>query len=183
MKYILSILLVVWFCSCSKSDDNTPKKGGSEIDKLPPISAVGANTIGCLVDGEAFLPYGDFMGSGGNPRCDYIELTLNLSFFTYYKSSKSGRMLVIGSQKELLVEGRTYSLEKLDSNNKSGKFRTWESNTIGVNFESTAGELYIARFDRILGIVSGTFWFDAVNMEGEKVEIREGRFDMKYYGN
>jgi len=54
---------------------------------------------------------------------------------------------------------------------------------MGIDFESMNGELHIARFDRILGIVSGTFWFDAVNMEGEKVEIREGRFDMKYYGN
>lgn len=182
MKYILSILLVVLFCSCSKSDDNTPNKGGREIDKLPPISAVGANTIGCLVDGEAFLPYGDFMGSGGNPRCDYIELTLNLSFFTYYKSSKSGSMLVIGSQKELLVEGKTYSLVKSDTNRQYGEFFIWDKQ-IDLNFKSTVGELHITRFDRILGIISGTFWFDAVNMKGEKVEIREGRFDMKYYGN
>ena len=28
--------------------------------------------------------------------------------------------------------------------------------------------------------VSTTFWFDAVNAQGEIVEIREGRFDMKY---
>jgi len=89
-------------------------------------SAVGANTIGYLVDGEAFLPYGDFMGSGGNPRCDHIELTFNLSFFTYYKSSKSGSMLIIGSQKELLVEGKTYSLKTSEVNRQYGRFRTWE---------------------------------------------------------
>ena len=34
------------------------------------------------------------------------------------------------------------------------------------------------RLDEVKQIVSGTFWFDAVNDKGEKVEVREGRFDM-----
>ena len=29
-------------------------------------------------------------------------------------------------------------------------------------------------------IVSGTFWFDAVNTAGETIQIRSGRFDMNY---
>jgi len=29
-------------------------------------------------------------------------------------------------------------------------------------------------------IVSGTFWFDAVNDPREIVEVREGRFDMRF---
>ena len=33
-----------------------------------------------------------------------------------------------------------------------------------------------------LHIQSGTFWFDAVNEKGKKVEIREGRFDMHFEG-
>jgi hypothetical protein len=28
--------------------------------------------------------------------------------------------------------------------------------------------------------VAGTFWFDAVNDRGEKVEVRQGRFDMLF---
>lgn len=42
------------------------------------------------------------------------------------------------------------------------------------------GELYISNFDEINQIVSGTFWFDAVNNKGVKVEMREGRFDVQY---
>jgi hypothetical protein len=42
------------------------------------------------------------------------------------------------------------------------------------------GELKITKIDVSKSIVSGTFWFDAVNSKGEKVEIREGRFDWNY---
>ncbi len=42
------------------------------------------------------------------------------------------------------------------------------------------GELLIKRLDSINQIVSGTFWFDGVNGGGQKVEIREGRFDVRY---
>ena len=42
------------------------------------------------------------------------------------------------------------------------------------------GKLIITKLDEINQIVSGTFWFDAVNDKGEKVEVREGRFDVHY---
>ncbi|TXT34443.1 MAG: hypothetical protein FD136_330 [Chitinophagaceae bacterium] len=42
------------------------------------------------------------------------------------------------------------------------------------------GELLIKRLDTINQIASGTFWFDAVNANGQKVQIREGRFDVRY---
>jgi hypothetical protein len=40
--------------------------------------------------------------------------------------------------------------------------------------------LHVTRFDREARIISGTFWYDAVNSEGVVVKIREGRFDFKY---
>ena len=42
------------------------------------------------------------------------------------------------------------------------------------------GELKITRIDLQNSIISGTFWFDAINEAGEIVEIREGRFDWNY---
>lgn len=29
-------------------------------------------------------------------------------------------------------------------------------------------------------IISGTFWYDAINSTGQKVEVRNGRFDMHF---
>ena len=43
-----------------------------------------------------------------------------------------------------------------------------------------SGELWLKKLDTINQIVSGTFWFDAINANGGKVEIRQGRFDMRY---
>jgi hypothetical protein len=43
-----------------------------------------------------------------------------------------------------------------------------------------ADELTITRFDPNRRIVSGRFWFDATTGSGEKVEVREGRFDIGY---
>ncbi len=53
-------------------------------------------------------------------------------------------------------------------------------NSLNYNtYTSTTGELTITKFDEINKIASGTFWFDAVNDKGEKVEVRDGRFDAK----
>jgi len=40
--------------------------------------------------------------------------------------------------------------------------------------------LTITRFDPDSAIVSGTFWFDAINAAGEEVSITNGRFDSRY---
>ena len=48
-----------------------------------------------------------------------------------------------------------------------------------ITYTSITGELKITKFDEINKIASGTFWFDAENDKGEKVEVRDGRFDAK----
>lgn len=45
---------------------------------------------------------------------------------------------------------------------------------------SDSGNLLITKHDPTRRILSGRFWFDATNSAGEKVEIREGRFDILY---
>lgn len=43
---------------------------------------------------------------------------------------------------------------------------------------NSPGELVITRLDTLNNIISGTFWFDLHNSDNEKVEIRNGRFDL-----
>ena len=45
--------------------------------------------------------------------------------------------------------------------------------------DSENGKVLISHFDTINRIISGTFYFDAVNSEGEITQIRDGRFDVK----
>ena len=66
-----------------------------------------------------------------------------------------------------------------------------ESNDIGIyhaskHYDNTSfrwnyslpGELVITRLDTVAKIISGTFWFDLFNSDNEKVEVRDGRFDL-----
>jgi hypothetical protein len=46
---------------------------------------------------------------------------------------------------------------------------------------TTKGEITITHFDQRKQIVSGTFWFDAVETtNGDTVHVTDGRFDMQY---
>ena len=60
-----------------------------------------------------------------------------------------------------------------------GRYALNSNNNYYTNLIKT-GELTITRVDLSNSIISGTFWFDAINSEGEVVEIREGRFDWNY---
>lgn len=173
MKGIFLLLLTTLLLAGCNSDDSTPQPI-SEIDKLPPPTQTGANTVGCLVDGKAFLPYGDSPGSGGNPRCDYIDGVF-LLMFSNLPSEHPRHTITIN------LQNINYNLNNIEE----AKYIEYRKSNI-IYFktdENNLGELYISKFDRESGIISGTFWFDAVNKKGEKVEIREGRFDMQYYGN
>jgi flagellar basal body rod protein FlgG len=46
--------------------------------------------------------------------------------------------------------------------------------------QTIIGELKITNHNLNKAILSGTFWFDAINSKGEKIQVREGRFDMEY---
>ena len=45
---------------------------------------------------------------------------------------------------------------------------------------SDSGSLFIKKHDQINRILSGTFSFTGANSTGEKVNITEGRFDIRY---
>ncbi len=60
--------------------------------------------------------------------------------------------------------------EKLEDKTGGGKpFRIAEAVAVDIDVVKEA-----------VWVEEGTFWFDAVNAAGEKVEVREGRFDMKF---
>ena len=52
MKNIFFSFIVLLATGCSRNND----KPVAEIDKLPPATQKGANTIGCLINGQALLP-------------------------------------------------------------------------------------------------------------------------------
>ena len=153
---------------------------------LPPITDTGANTFGCLVDGKVFRPGGAQL-SGGSLQCNYQFFNNSYYFGLAGRNQTGGNLLTsvgIYTDSLRIFEGNKLSLKLRDKGNPSGSYfkaisaYQYELYSTGNNLNT--GELWIKKLDTINQIVSGTFWFDAVNANGQKVQIREGRFDVRY---
>jgi hypothetical protein len=98
------------------------------------------------------------------------------------RENNIAKSIYIESNNEELEVDKIYYLNmRRSSDSKFGEF--FESNIVNDNYSTTpevTGELAITHHDYDNAIISGTFWFDAINNAGEKIEVREGRFDMEY---
>lgn len=182
MKFRNFILfLTVFIClsgfHCKK--DKTPE------EQLPPETHSGSGTFGCLINGAVFLPTGTPLAgpilscgyqyiNGGyyfqlKARQDIGSQTLTIALFTDSLEIEQGTLLRL-SQKNL--SGYAYG--------QHGHYEVSSTPKLFYTDSINVGELKINFLDTINRIVSGTFWFDGVTADGEKVQIREGRFDTKY---
>jgi hypothetical protein len=163
--------------SCGKEEDSS----NGEIDKLPAASQIGANTGGCLVNGIAFLPRNNENIS--SPNCFYQlfenEYYFSINFPVY--GNEGFKAVVVKTKKKTLQSGQRYILNKnmeLLGNEKSagGEYVIDQNNKFYTN-DLKKGELKITHLDMQNLTISGTFWFDSINFDGETVQIRNGRFD------
>lgn len=183
MKNLLFLFLTVFALnSCSNNDDNKPGTPKTELEKLPPATQTGANTAGCLVNGKAFLPKGFIPGT--NP-ISYQD-GLNFSLFIGERNNDILKSIGVFSSNQSLEVGIIYHLAN-NNNDDNSKYGIYSINAVpppSPEYYTTnniiVGELKITHHDFNNAILSGTFWFDAVNSNGEKVEVREGRFDRHY---
>ena len=173
-KLLFSFFVLLTFIS-SKCEDDTPK---NPIDLLPPATQIGANTFGCLVDGEAFTP-------DGRPLSLINQYTYsNNGYYFSVSGSKSGNgffksISLATEELELgLVEGNIYNLTEIRKNNAYATYYFYSTHKIqGSTSEEYKGEMIITRFNE--NVISGTFWFDVMDTDGVVHKIREGRFDIK----
>lgn len=179
VKIVPLFLILFLFCSCDKDGNLINKK-----DKLPPITNTGINSVGCLIDGKVFLPHQS--GINASVNCFY-QIEEGEHYFTMnFADDRKGKseMVVVMLRKVDVKEGEVYQLNKTftiapELNGALGVYRSGEGLTFYTN-ETVFGELKITRLDISKSIIAGTFWFDAVNDKGVKVQIREGRFDWNY---
>ncbi|NEM97411.1 DUF6252 family protein [Pontibacter burrus] len=146
------------------------------------------NTIGCLVNGKALVPKADKWGNI-TYSCYYQYLDDSFGKGYYFNVSvinnkdKPVTGVYVQTNKLEVEEGKTYPLVSEDEEGNAYGF-LWTNNgtksTYYFTNETNKGELTITKLDRYNQIISGTFWFDAVDEKGNVVEVREGRFDMKY---
>ena len=184
-KLYLFILLFS-FLSCSSDDDQNLTS--DPVQQLPEATQVGANTAGALVNGEPITP----QGGGITPNLTaYYQLIDGEYFFGigFFKATNNNTIisgLNIFSSELVIEQNNTYPLIINPSTSEVGAGGAHTKRILNVSqtFYYTQngykGELTITHLDETNRIVSGTFWFDAVNEDGEVVEVREGRFDVTY---
>jgi hypothetical protein len=149
------------------------------IDKLPPATQEGKNTIGYLVDGEAVFTEGKYeekllgcsngieiLGSSSNyiiisaKKCGSPTLSLKLG----KASIKPG--LILLNKKPIIV---TDNYAELDM---AIIFQMFQTN------DSITGQIFITKStDKVL---SGTFSFDCINIYDKTTtkKVTDGRFDI-----
>jgi hypothetical protein len=174
MKKALLLFFLSAFCSWSCTED--PPAPEPE-PTLPPITQTGENTFGCYVDGELWLPKGNFQTFAINASYygQHIQIQANrvgdpLTSFNIIFPIEYADSLVIAYNHVDSI-GTTYF-----------QFRKWFD--IGPDYDYDAlqinsGELQLSRFDTVNNIISGTFHFNAIDPINQvTVQIEHGRFDI-----
>ena len=168
MKKVFFLFTFILIMGCDKEDIG--------FESLPPATQTGARTLGCLVDGKAFIHKGNVM------NC-YYQIIDGEHFFGIQgrNNDENPISITLGTYNKAIVEGETYQLlESVPDNAWGGSlFETTQTSGEVANTNSEfSGELTITKLDFINNIVSGTFWFDLAHpLTGETVEITQGRFD------
>lgn len=87
--------------------------------------------------------------------------------------------LIVASKKNQISQGGIYDLYEYIDGNYYGGYSFNAFNPTNTSSTHT-GKLTITKLDTVNHIVSGTFWFDILDYQGNLHQIREGRFDMQY---
>ena len=172
----LAAFMILLTVSCKKKESSNPK------DELPPITHTGANTFGCLVDGKLFKPKKKIGSTSVVLQCNY----------QYFKEQHH---FLLGASNRYEEKGMGFGMIGTSINRDtifnysfagSGKMSAGYGPSIGFFFqyqtyENSPGEFRIEYFDSLKQIISGTFWFDAVDTAtGKVVQVRDGRFDVQF---
>ena len=143
MKKIFILFLLFGILGACKKDEPFI----APIDQLPPATQEGANTSGCLVDGEAFIEL-------RNRSCQYVNQR-NFSFGISNEVNGKHYHVLISMKNTELDVGKTYQLTEefgentkaentnkvIDSNKSVGNFLYSRCNLAIIFYENDQKEL------------------------------------------
>lgn len=180
-KLLLGLLLAAGLLTqCRRADPNPD----SPEAQLPPATQTGADTFGCLLNGQAWTP------SGYNGTSNYA-VTFDPTFQGGSLDIRAYRYLNdrLGRYKQQIILGGdginqvgSYTLASTGSQGAFFFGRTTAgscSRSPGNPDTYTHGTLTITRLDRAAGIISGTFEFALAQSGCDTLKVTQGRFDYK----
>jgi|SRR5690606_18178322 len=144
---------------------------------LPPETTIGAMSFGCKINGKVFVPK-DGRGKPGL-YVQYVYLDggwyLNIPALDWQDRHIEGVSITTDSL--LVSENEIYPI-----GTTKGGFRAFYSKEKDYRkLDNDVGEVTIKKFDPVNRILSGTFFFTGTHEStGEKVEVTEGRFDVRF---
>ncbi|WP_068823120.1 hypothetical protein [Pedobacter psychrophilus] len=160
------------------------KKDKTDTPGLPTATQEGKNTLGFLLNGEAWTPKG-LLGSSANLSID-VDLTYKKGVFNisaYNSTSYKPDVIYFGLGIKDSLNNQSIPVTYLLTNESLfGVYFSNDDCTLDY-FNSSikrSGSLTITKLDKVQRIISGTF--DAnLSLNGcSDVKITQGRFDMKY---
>jgi hypothetical protein len=178
----MKIITMLLFCatllatSCKKDDD----QANNPIDALPPATQVGAQTFGCLVDGEVFLP----KDIGGNRLGAFYQNIAGRFFLGITSNSESNNKSISISIQGMnleMIEENEYELGSEEDAKLFAVFiKGFQNELIIQTTNLKPGSIVITNHDIENFILSGTFEFTVTDERGTEIKVTDGRFDLKY---
>ena len=156
------------------------KDAPDPVDQLPPATQTGANTFGCLVNGQAWTPQGNDGSSNYTVSYDPSYRDGTLSVAAYRISEKGKQHQTVGVNSDSLRTNGPFELKTLGRHGAA--FIDQGTRCYYYSQDASTycrGTLAITRLDLQAGIVSGTFAFTLYKPGCDSVRVTQGRFDKK----
>ena len=152
---------------------------------LPAATQTGRGIFACHINGKSFIgrPYNCFYQYNYGRGRHYLAVRGDDR--SYKGSTEMPWVVSFGSNMDI-HEGMILYLstgpDSLDHARAHCFYTDKDEHSWDTHTDSThTGEVHITKFDTHNYILSGTFWFDVVHpLTGEIVEVRDGRFDVKF---
>lgn len=184
LLYLPVLIGSLLFLGCEKDDDPQDDPGNYQTP-LPAATTYGANIFACYVDGKAYIAKTNEITAYNQ----YYQGRYGISVRGEWDESEYiSRIGLESSSADEVQEGMTYQLGSIppvfsgiDYYAGSVFFENVNQFGVWVNTnEIQKGELKITKHELFDMILSGTFWFDIQQPDGKVIQIRDGRFDVRY---
>ena len=159
------------------------KNEPAPVDQLPPATQTGANTFGCLLNGQPWTPKGYYNRPNFIVTYDpgYDGGSLQVRTYRYADDSSPGQYIIFGGG-QIATPG-TYPF--VLKGNREAFFVDLGQPASCKEFEEVpdltyrTGTLTVTRLDLSAGIIAGTFAFTLYKPGCDTIKVTQGRFDKK----